>query len=116
MIQIKSLPVRRKTSYSEPNVNGCNSESDTECTSETCASETNFQLDTVVTSTRKRRGKSKEHLQRRNNAKKNSYWIKNEMKRKSNKYYKVALLNLNDTDISSIPTGADHQVRYVRTK
>ena len=73
----KNLSVvrRKKTSYSELKVNDCNSDSDTECTSETCASETNFQLDTVVTSTQKRRGKSKEHLQRRNNAKNNSYWI-----------------------------------------
>ncbi len=32
-------------------------------------------------------------------------------KRKSNKNYKTALLDLNDSDLTSMPTGTDHQVR-----
>ena len=104
--------VRRTNHHSDEKENdGGNTNSDTECSSETCESKTNFQLDAVVNSTSKRKGKSNEALQRKNKALKNSYWIKNEKKRRSNKYYKMALLDLNDSDISSIPTGEDHQVR-----
>jgi hypothetical protein len=110
----KTLSSVRRTNYhsDEQESDGGSSNSDTKCSSETCESETNFQqLDAAVNSTSKRRGKSNEALKRNNNARKNSYWIKNEKKRKSNKYYKIALLGLNDSDISSILTGEDHQVR-----
>ena len=107
----KTLPsVRRTNHHSEKEKKGGNSNSDTECSSETCESE-NCQLDAENNSTIKRREKSNEALKRNNNARRNTYWIKNEKKRKSNKYYKVALLDLNDSNISSIPTGEDHQVR-----
>jgi hypothetical protein len=96
----------------EQESDGGNSNSDTECTSETCESETYFQMDNAAVNSKvKKRRKSNEALKRMYKAQKNSYWIKNELKRKSNKYYKIALLDLNDLDISSIPTGEDHQVR-----
>ena len=100
-----------KTKYSETEENLAYSNSDTEGTSETCESETKFGVDAVASSTRNRRGKSNEALTRKNKALRNNYWIKNEQKRKSNKNYKTALLDLNDSDLTSMPTGTDHQVR-----
>jgi hypothetical protein len=106
----KTLSVT-KTKHSETEENLAYSNSDTEGSSETCESETKFGVDAVATSTRNRRGKSNEALTRKNKALRNSYWIKNEQKRKSNNNYKTALLDLNDSDLTSMPTGTDHQVR-----
>ena len=106
----KTLSVT-KTKHFETEENWANSNSDTEGSSETCESETKFGMDAEASSTRKRKGKSKEALTRKNKALRNNYWIKNEQKRKSNKNYKTALLDLNDSDLTSMPTGTDHQVR-----
>jgi hypothetical protein len=100
-----------KTEHSETEENLAYSNSDTEGSSETCESETKFGVDAVASSTRNRRRKSNEALTRKSKALRNNYWIKNEQKRKSNKNYKTALLALNDSDLTSMPTGTDHQVR-----
>jgi hypothetical protein len=106
----KTLSVT-KTKHFETEENLANSNSDTEGSSETCESETKFGMDAETSSPQKRKRISKETLTRKNKALRNSYWIKNEQKRKSNKNYKTALLDLNDSDLTSMPTGTDHQVR-----
>ena len=106
----KSLAGRR-AKFSETEENLANSNSDTEGSSETCESETKFGMDAEASSPQKRKQISKETLTRKNKALRNNYWIKNEQKRKSNKNYKTALLDLNDSDLTSMPTGTDHQVR-----
>lgn len=84
--------------------------SETDCTSETCDSVKQFRFVADITT---KPQKGHRDLQRKNQALRNTRWIKKENQRKSGKFYKCALLDLNDTDMSSIPTGADHQVRCV---
>jgi hypothetical protein len=106
----KALSVTKTKHFDETEENS-NSNSDTEGSSETCESETKFGVDAEASSKRKRKGKSKEALARNNTARRNSYMIKNEQRRKSNKNYNTALLGLNDSDLTSMPTDTDHQVR-----
>ena len=85
--------------------------SDTDCSSETCDSATNFCLVADTTMTLMKPKKGHQALQRNNQSRRNAHWNQQEAKRKSSKFYKIALLHLNDSDMISIPSGADHQVR-----
>ena len=84
-----------------------------DCSSESCESETKFYLNADTIPKLKAPGQNHQALQRKNQALRTARWVKKENQRKAGKFYKCALLDFNDTDMISIPTGADHHVRFV---
>jgi hypothetical protein len=106
----KTLSVT-KTKHFETEENLANSNSDTEGSSETCESETKFRVDIITTLEQKKGNRSNEYIQRKNKYLKNARRLKKETQRKCNECYKIALLELNDLELSYLPVGNNHQVR-----
>jgi hypothetical protein len=99
----------------KPNSERYTESSESDCSSETCESKTTFYVDTAddinPTKYKNSRRRSPHALNRKNVALRNAHWTKKEKKRKSSLFYKIALLDLDDSDMCSLPAGADHQVR-----
>ena len=55
--------------------------------------------------------RSNEYIQRKTKYLRNARRLKKETQRKCNEFYKIALLDLNDLELSSLPVGNNHQVR-----
>ena len=106
----KSLTERR-TKYSETDEILANNDSDTEGSSETCESETKFRVDVTTSLKHKKKNRSSEYIQNKNKHLRNALRLKNQTQRKCNEFYKLALLDLNDSEVSSLMVGYNHQVR-----
>jgi hypothetical protein len=107
----KPLTVRG-TKHSDTDENLANNNSDTDGSSETCESETKFREgNNTISLVQKNGNRSNEYIQRKNKYLRNARRLKKETQRKCNEFYKIALLDLNDFELSYLPVGNNHQVR-----